>query len=377
MIITSLEPTRASAVLTIDLDAVTANWRMLAARVAPAACAAVVKADAYGLGADRVGPALAAAGCRTFFVACIDEGIALRASVPEGEIYVLAGAPRGTEREFVRHRLRPVVNSLDDLAAWTGFARSASAAPPVALHADTGMRRLGMTPAETAVLAAAPDRLDGVTVACVMSHLACADSPGHPLNESQCSAFAALRRAFPKAQASLAASFGIFLGAAYHGTLCRPGAALYGLSPLPDGPNPTAQVVELKARILQVRAIDGGESVGYGATYSASGRGRLVTVGVGYADGFLRSLSNRGHAYIGDIRMPLVGRVSMDLTVFDASAVPEELARPGGMVELIGRRHCVDAVAADAGTIGYEILTNLGRRYHRVYRGGTALTAEA
>jgi alanine racemase len=345
--------------------------------VAPAACAAVVKADAYGLGADRVAPALAAAGCRTFFVACIDEGIALRAFLEDGDIYVLAGAPRGAEGEFARHRLRPALNSLPDLDAWAAFARSAAAAPAVALHADTGMRRLGLTPEELALLAEAPDRLAGVKVACIMSHLACADLPDHPLNETQCAAFADLRRLFPNARASLAASSGIFLGPAYHGTLCRPGAALYGISPVPEQPNPMTQVVELKARILQVRAIDGGESVGYGATYRASRRERLVTVGVGYADGYLRSLSNRGHGYIRDIRMPLVGRVSMDLTVFDASAVPDEHARPGSIVELIGPHHPVDAVAADAGTIGYEILTNLGRRYHRLYRGGEPAAAEA
>lgn len=330
----------------------------------------MVKADAYGLGADRVAPALAEGGCRTFFVACIDEGIALRAVLDEGEIYVLAGAPRGAEPEFVHQRLRPVLNSLADVEAWAAFARSHPEAPPVALHADTGMRRLGLTPDEMRLLPAAPDRLAGVDVACVMSHLACADLPGHPLNEEQCSAFAALRRAFPKAQASLAASSGIFLGPAYHGTLCRPGAALYGIGPVPGEPNPMAQVIELKARILQARAIDPGESVGYGATHRASRHERLVTVGVGYADGYLRSLSNRGHGYIGDVRVPLVGRVSMDLTIFDASAVCEEQARAGGIVELIGPHHPVDAVAADAGTIGYEILTNLGRRYQRVYLGG-------
>jgi len=346
--------------------------------VAPAACAAVVKADAYGLGAGRVAPALAAAGCRTFFVACIDEGLALRADLGDGEIYVLAGVPRGGEPEFVHHRLRPVLNSLPDIEAWAAFSRRTPAAPAVALHADTGMRRLGLTPDELDHLASNPERLAGIDVACVMSHLACADMPDDPLNQAQCEAFAALRRAFPNAQASLAASSGIFLGGAYHGTLCRPGAALYGVSPVPGEPNPMAQVIELKARILQARAIDGGMSVGYGATYRASRRQRLVTIGIGYADGFLRSLSNRGHGYIGDIRMPLVGRVSMDLTIFDATAVPEHQARAGGMVELIGPHQPVDAVAADGGTIGYEILTSLGRRYHRVYRGGgAAMTAEA
>lgn len=347
------------------------------ARVAPAACGAVVKADAYGLGADRVAPALAAAGCRTFFVACIDEGIALRSALDDGEIYVLGGAPRGAEPEFLHHRLRPVLNSLPDVDAWAAFARSRPEAPAAAVHVDTGMRRLGLTPVEVTLLKAAPERLAAVDVACVMSHLACADLPDHPLNREQCAAFAELRRLFPRAQASLAASSGIFLGSSYHGTLCRPGAALYGVAPVPEAPNPMAQVVDLKARILQVRAVDQGESVGYGASYRAGRKSRLVTVGVGYADGYPRSLSNRGCGYIDEVRVALVGRVSMDLTIFDAGAVPEDRVRVGDIVELIGPHLPVDAVAADAGTIGYEILTNLGRRYRRVYRGGRPRDAQA
>ncbi len=364
------ETTPANAVLMIDLGAVVANWRKLAGLVAPATCAAVVKADAYGLGAVPVATALQAAGCRSYFVACLNEALALRPHVADAEIYVLAGAARGFEDDFARHRLCPVLNSLPDIAAWAAFARRAVAAPPVAIHIDTGMSRLGLSPAEEARLGEEPDRLAGVAVACVMSHLACADQPEHPLNARQQAAFASIRQRWPGATMSLAASSGIFLGSAWHGDLCRPGVALYGGAPVPGRANPMAQVVDLRARILQVREIDEGWSVGYGATHRAGRRATIVTAGVGYADGFLRSLSNRGHGYISDIRVPLVGRVSMDLITFDASAVPGDLLYPGAEVELIGPHVSIDAVAADAGTIGYEILTSLGARYQRIYRNG-------
>lgn len=363
---------RAGAILTIDLDAIVANWRRLCRRAAPAECAAVVKADAYGLGVAPVAAALAAAGCRTFFVACINEGIALRPIVGGAAIYVLAGAPRGAELDCVRHRLRPVLNGLADIEAWSAAVRGAGDTPGAALHLDTGMSRLGLSAEEQARLAAQPERLAGVDIACVMSHLACADQPDHPTNAAQREAFARIRRSWPATPTSFAASSGLFLDAPYHGDLCRPGAALYGLAPIANHPNPMAQVVQLQGRILQVREIDSGMSVGYGSTHRAGQRERIVTVAVGYADGYLRALGNQGHAFIGDCRIPLVGRVSMDLITFDATAVPDALVQPGGMVELIGPRQPVEDVAADAGTIGYEILTSLGARYHRVYLGGGA-----
>lgn len=363
---------RAGAVLTIDLDAIVANWRQLGRRVAPAECAAVVKADAYGLGAAPVAAALVGAGCRTFFVACIDEAIALRPVVGDADIYVLAGAPRGAEADCVHHRLSPVLNGLADIEAWRAFMRTTGgAAPRPGLHLDTAMSRLGLSAAEQLLLAAEPDRLAGIRLGCVMSHLACADEADHPTNTLQREAFARIRQAWQGTPTSFANSAGIFLGAPFHGDMCRPGAALYGLAPVADRPNPMAQVVQLQGRILQVREIDRGMTVGYGSTYHAGRRKRIVTVAVGYADGYLRSLGNRGHALIGDFRIPLVGRVSMDLITFDATAVPEALVRPGVMVELIGPRLSVDAVAADAGTIGYEILTSLGKRYHRIYLGAS------
>ena len=370
----------AGAVLTIDLDAIAANYRLLRDRAAPAECAAVVKANGYGLGAEKVAPALAAAGCRTFFVAHVDEGIAVRGALaeasggiaPESEpaVYVLNGPPRDAETVLAEHRLTPVLNSLADVDAWSAFARRSGVPRAAALHVDTGMSRLGLPPAERAVLREDATRLDGVRLTHVMSHLACADEPDHPLNARQLDAFAAARAAFPRTAASLANSSGVFLGPRYHADMVRPGAALYGVAPVPGEPNPMAQVVRLQGKILQVREIDSPGTVGYGATHLAGGRETIATVAVGYADGYLRALSNRGSGYIGEIRVPLVGRVSMDLITFDVSAVPESLARPGAMVDVIGPRNPIDLIAAEAGTIGYEILTSLGARYHRVYQGG-------
>jgi alanine racemase len=365
---------RAGAILTIDLAAVAANWRALSDRVKPAAAAAVVKADAYGLGAAAVAATLYRAGCRTFFVALTDEALALRPILDalaaptaggEAALYVLGGAPRGAEPLFVEKRLRPVLNSLDDLTAW----RTRGSGAPAALHLDTGMARLGLPAMEVTRLKDEPGHLDGVTLALLMSHLACADEPDHPLNGSQLQAFRTLTEGLPPVPRSLANSSGIFLGGHPRFDLVRPGAALYGVAPVAGHPNPMQGVVRLIARVLQVREIDGGDPVGYGATYRAQGRQRIATVGVGYADGFLRSLSNRTSGFIGDLAVPLVGRVSMDLITFDVTAAPASSVRPGSWIELIGPHQPVDTIAGQAGTIGYEILTALGRRYHRVYQG--------
>lgn len=367
---------RAGAVLTIDLTAIVANWRLLAARAAPAECAAVVKADAYGLGMAQVAPALAAAGCRVFFVATLDEGIALRRLLQAAAeevpvlhsppaIFVLNGAPRGCESELLQYGLMPVLNDLDDIFAWGTLAAVLEATLPACVHVDTGMSRLGLSPAEVAILSGEPQRLDGTGVVLVMSHLACADEPSHALNRRQLDAFRGARAQLPAAPGSLAASSGIFLGAAWACELVRPGAALYGVAPVPGENNPMRSVVTLTARILQVREIDRDTPVGYGATFRAPARVTIATAAVGYADGYLRALGNRGAGFIGSQRVPLVGRVSMDLITFDVTGVP--LAVPGAEIELIGPQLGVDEVAAAAGTIGYEILTSLGARYARTY----------
>ncbi len=362
---------RAGAVLTIDLDAIVANWRLLLARLAPGVRAAgVVKADAYGLGLARVAPALAAAGCTRFCVASLDEGLALRRLLPEVEIHVFSGPFAGTEADFAGARLTPVLNSPEQVAGWVAHARALGRRLPAALHVDTGLSRLGLSAAEARAFAADNAGRSAFDLVLVMSHLAVAEEPADPLNERQRERFDAARALFPGVEASLAASAGIFLGPGWQADWVRPGAALYGVNPAPDGPNPMAQVVHLEGRIVQVRDIDAGQTVGYGATWRAPGKTRLAVVAAGYGDGLLRSLSNRGSALVGESRVPLVGRVSMDLMVFDVGALPDGLVRAGGFVTLIGPGNGVDAVGLAAGTNGYEILTSLGRRYHRIWRGG-------
>jgi alanine racemase len=346
------------ALLTIDLGAIVANWRALGA-LHGAEVAAVLKADAYGLGAAPVGRALAAAGCRSFFVAHLAEGVALREALgPAPRIAVLNGfAPRADGEAA----LTPVLNSLGDVEAWRAEPRAAF------IHLDTGMARLGLDQREAARLVQDPSLLGALRVAAWMSHLACADEPAHPLNAQQAARFAALCERLPPAPRSLANSSGIFLGAAFRSDLARPGAALHGINPQPGTPNPLRQVVRLDAPVLQIREIAAGESVGYGASWTAARPSRIATVAAGYADGYLRSLSGRGEGFLGEAPIPLVGRVSMDLLTFDATDHPA--LRPGDAITLIGPRNTPDEVAARAGTIGYEVLTSLGTRYARRYAG--------
>lgn len=365
----------ALAVLTIDLTAIADNYRMLAAKVVPAECAGVVKADAYGLGVAKVAPALHKAGCRTFFVALLAEGLVLRDLLPDAAIYVLGGLHGADPATFIAARLRPVLVSLLEVETWLAAAGDKSAR--AGLHLDTGMARLGMPADEVDALIAAGGTLKRLRPSLVMSHFACADTPEHPLNREQPGRFrAALARlGLPDVTRSIAASSGIFLGKEHSLDLVRPGAALYGIAPRADQPNPMRPVVRLQAKILQVRRVDAGSTVGYGATHRFDRPARLATIGVGYADGFMRALSNRGGVYLGDRRAPIVGRVSMDLVTIDISGIPEQEAQVGTLVDLIGPHNPVDTIAAEAGTIGYEILTSLGRRYHRRYRDAGAAAA--
>lgn len=367
------DDSRAGAILTIDLDAIVANWRFLEEKVAPTSrCAAVVKADAYGLGAARVTSALYAAGCCRFVVATFDEALILRPLLPQAEILVLSGPFAGCETDFVTSEITPVLNSPEQIGRWRVTARRFGRALPSVLHVDTGMSRLGLNLEETRSLAGDTETLKAIRPILLMSHLACADEPAHPLNRQQLTAFQAARAMLPALPGSLAASSGIFLGADWHANWCRPGAALYGLQPSEEVPNPMRPVVRLDARIIQVRDIDAGESVGYGATHRAPRAGKLATVAAGYADGLFRTLGNRGFGYLGGHRVPLVGRVSMDLVIFDVTGLPAGLAAPGAVINLIGPKTSVDDLGRTAGTIGYEILTALGRRYHRHYLGGLA-----
>lgn len=350
------------AVLTIDLGALAANYRLLRDRLAPARCGGVVKADAYGLGAARVGPALFAAGCRDFFVAHLDEAIALRAHLPvSASIYVMHGVFAGGEAECVAHDLVPVLNSPPQLARWAALAEASARRLPAVIQVDTGMARFGFP---DSALPTVPNSLE---LDFVMSHLACADEPDHPANAAQLAAFTRLRAAFPAARASLVASSGIFLAPDFHHDLARPGAALYGVAPQPGRTFGLRPVIRLDAKVVQLRQVRAGTPIGYGHSARTASAATLATIAVGYADGYLRSGSNHGAAWFGETALPIMGRVSMDSIVLDATRLAEGALREGSLVELIGPHRDVDAVAADAGTIGYEVLTSLGQRYHRRY----------
>lgn len=349
----------AGGLLIVDTAAVVANWRTLRDSAPTArACGAVMKADGYGLGAAELAPALAAAGCRDFFVAVPDEGIALRRALPGHSICVLSG-PLGSLEPFITHTLTPVLNAPEQVAEWLAH----SGGRDYVLQVDSGMNRLGLTAAELTELAPTlQPRL-------LMSHLCCADEPAHPMNQAQLAAFRVAREKLPGVPSSLAASSGIFLGPDYHFDMVRPGIGLYGGNPVPGQPNPVRAVATLRLRIVQVRRIDTPGAVGYGATHAVSPGMRLATVSAGYADGLLRSLGGRGVGMLGGIRVPIVGRVSMDLISFDVSAVPEDLARPGQWISVLGDGIDLDGQAGNAGTISYELLTGLSRRYARRYTG--------
>jgi alanine racemase len=357
------EPSR--AVLTIDLCAIVENHRRLRREARGSEVAAVVKADGYGLGAQKVAAALWQDGVRCFFVAHPDEGLALRRHLPRATIFVLHGLQQGSVEAVADTALVPVLNSPGELARYAALARRRERRLPTALQIDTGMCRLGFSPAELRRVAMAD--LDALDLRLVMSHLACAEDPANPLNEAQRTRFEQLCALLPEAPASLANSSGIFLGPAFHYALCRPGVALYGVNPTPTGANPMAAVVTLEAPVLQVHDVAEPGSVGYGATYPTAPGRRIATVPLGYADGYLRSASGRATARIAGQEVPLAGRVSMDLISLDVSGLPAGAVRPGTMVELLGGPDGVDRLAEAAGTIGYEVLTRLGSRLARRY----------
>jgi alanine racemase len=356
----------AAAILEIDLGAIVANWRLLGSLHSSGPVASVVKADGYGLGARQVATALHAAGCRHFFVALLDEALAIRDLVPGALVAVLGGLISGSEADYVTHDFVPVLGSVAEVDAWTDAARTVGHRLPAILHIDTGMARLGLDVRELAVLQQDHGRLAGIALRYVMTHLVSSEIAGDPLNGLQRERFAAACDGLPPAPRSLANSSGIFLGAGWGSDLARPGAALYGINPTPDRPNPMHLPVRLRARVLAVRDVPAGDSVGYNATWRAARPSRVATAGIGYADGWHRSLSGRGRAFFDGTPVPLVGRVSMDLTTFDVTDVPGVV--PGAWLELIGPAQTPDDVAAAAGTNGYEVLTSLGRRFHRVYQ---------
>lgn len=369
----------ASNRLTIDLNALADNWRSMNARSGRARAAAVLKADAYGLGIDEAAPALYAAGARDFFVANAEEGADLRPLVPEGRIYILAGMWPGNEALFFDNDLVPVINSEEQLAVFMA-ALSERGDHPCVLHVDTGMNRLGLSVEEAAALANDPARPASFSPVLIMSHLACADDPGNPLNGYQLRRFREATAAFEGVDASLANSGGVFLGNDYHFNLTRPGIAVYGGEAVNDVANPMKPVVTAEARIIQVRNVASGGHASYGASARFNRDSRIATVAVGYADGYHRSVSGGGvtlrqatpsgaFGFLHGQKVPHVGRVTMDLSLFDVTDLPENAVRPGDYIELFGRHIAVDDVARAGGTIGYEMLTSLGHRYERHYVG--------
>jgi len=366
-------PDEAGGILTIDLSAIEANYKSLSRTAVPAECAAVVKANGYGLGLEPVATLLRQTGCTTFFVADLSEGKRLRKVAPNGTIYILNGLPPGTGQVFADHNLRPVIGSTAELAEWDAFVGGAKWDGGFALHVDTGMNRLGISVEEAAAIAPRID-LEHHGIELIMSHFVASQFAENPRNAEQIAAFRNVRAMFRGVPASIANSSGIFLGSSAHLDLVRPGAALYGVNPTPGKPNPMKPVIDLKVRIALVRDIAFGDTVGYDATWTARRPSRIAIATMGYADGFVRSQSGSdqkpgGTLFVNGKPCPIVGRISMDLVAIDITDLPHGSVKRGDFVTVIGDGRDVDAMAEALDTIGYEVLTSIGRRYARIYKG--------
>ncbi len=359
--------------LTVDLDAIAANWRTLSSHLRDGTeCAATVKANAYGTGLAETADRLHQEGCRSFFVALPEEALHLRETLPDVTIYVLDGLFPGTAETYAAANLRPVLNSVPEIEEWSAYCRAAKTALPAAIHIDTGMNRLGLLPDMFAQVMA-DDYLAGAFTPCLLvSHLACGSTPDHPLNQMQLDTFRAATADFPHIPKSLANSAGVFLGPDYHFDIARPGISLYGGKALDPGANPMVPVVKVEARILMVRDVAENKTIGYGGAVTATRPMRLAVVAAGYADGFLRRAGSSdkhsgGFGWLEGHRVPIVGRISMDMMALDVTDVPETVARHGVFVELLGPNVAASDLAIYAETIDYEYLTGLGRRFHRRY----------
>ena len=348
--------------LTISLKGLVDNYRTIR-DMTDAKVGCVLKANAYGLGVAPIFEALRLEGCKKFFVATPDEALQLRLFNQDVEIFVLEGVYPGCDDLYAGKKLTPVLNSVEDIARWAGFAANTGNRLPAILHFDTGMNRLGIRPDEITKIA---DNVEALDIHTVMSHFACSDDKDNALNDIQVERFDDIAKAFPDAKRSLCNSSGIFRNAEWHHDLVRPGYALYGGNPTPEKTNPMADVVSVNARILQIHKAQKGETAGYGASHVFEKDTQCAIIALGYADGFFRSGGNAAKVYWRGVACPVVGRVSMDLVIVDIghlTAPPEA----GEWVEVLGPHQGIDALAADCGTIGYEILTLFGRRYQRIY----------
>lgn len=367
-------PYDAAGVVVVDLRALAHNWQSLREKVAPAECAAVVKADCYRLGARAGVPALFAAGAKTLFVATVQEARQVRGLAPEATIYVLDGLLPGTVEDLLEVGALPVLSSLPEITEWGQAAPSRKEPVACAIHVDSGLNRLGLSAREIQELAHNMHLLDRLDVKLVMSHLACADEPENPKNAQQLEVFQSLQPLLPSVPLSLAASDGLMLGPDFHFDLVRPGYALYGGQTHPNRNCPVKPVVEVYSRVLQIRDLAPGQSVGYSATFVADRVTRLAVVAAGYADGAPRHMSagsgeKHGWVAFGGRLAPIVGRVSMDLITVDITDLEDVEINRGDWVEFVGPTISLEDAGASAGTIGYEILTRLSPRFARVYVG--------
>lgn len=366
--------------LTIDLNALKQNWQDLNERIGSAECGAAVKGNGYGIGLEQAVAALSRAGCQSFFVALPDEGLRARKIAPAADIFILGGLMRGTGADLLAHNLLPVLGSIEEVREWQDLAHLHERPLPAALHVDTGMNRLGLRETEAVDLLSAPNAFGGIDLRLLMSHLACGSDPGHPLNERQKIAFQRLRTHFPGIRTSLANSAGIFLGSNFHHDLARPGISLYGGAALDAhlDDNPMRSVAKVDARILQIRNVPAGEGIGYGSAETAKRDSCVAIVAAGYADGFHRRAGSSDDAQgafgiWNGRRVPIVGRVSMDLIAYDITECftdsrPDDPApQRGDWITLLGGAVSVGTVAGHAQTIDYELLTGLGSRYDRRY----------
>jgi alanine racemase len=359
----------ASCRLTIDHAALCDNWRKLDAASPGARTASVVKANGYGLGLGDVGISLAAAGCEVFFVANVDEGIRLRRILKTREIFVFSGLTRRNAAAYAESNLIPVLNSIEDISVWAEFWKLRGSRRPCAVQFDTGMNRMGLNSKDITKFTNNDELASSINIITAMSHLACADDRDHEMNKSQLEKFQLYSDHFKGSELSLANSAGIYLGNSYHFNLVRPGIALYGGEYSKTDENKMNVVVSAEAKIVQIHNVRKGEMIGYGGTHVFTRDSKVATVSAGYADGYLRSGSSSpsGGAMgaIGETRVPVVGRISMDYTAFDVSDVPEQVLENTDYIELFGHHIKLDDAARGAGTLGYEFLTSMGRRYYR------------
>lgn len=361
-------PGHVTSVLEVNLSAIKKNYQFLESQLVNSKAAAVLKADAYGLGIQKVAPALTEVGCQDFYVAKLDEALELRGILPNANIYVLLGLLEGMEEIFLEHNLVPLLNDYDQIMRWGAYGKKLGRKIPAIIQVETGFWRAGIPYFDMLKLIQKPEVFEFIEIVYIMSHLACSDTPNHPKNEAQRLEFDRFLKLFPGSRGSFSNSNGVFLGPQYHYDQVRPGRVLYGLGTRASHMHGIAPAVQIYARLLQIRNVPRGECIGYDSLFTATQDSVIGTISAGYADGILRSATNKGHFYIGDYPTPIVGRVSMDFITVDLTGIPDNLLKLGSWVEIVGNHISADELAQEADTTSREIMIRLGKRYHRIYR---------